>query len=290
MVTVESKKLSVIVVTFNSSPVLTACLTSLSTALKDFDHELILVDNASAQEPLSSAREIVPECKSVMNDSNVGFAAACNRGAEAASGELLLFVNPDVLCDADSIGQLQREYEDRDNVGVLGARMRFADGSFQATCRDVPTISNLLLSRGSFLGRLFGYGKSYTLPDYAETTSVPAVAGTMMLIERQLFRLIGGFDHRFFMFMEDTDLCLRLSRSGYRNYFVPAAGGTHDWGQGSDAGRLRRNWYHHISVWRYFLKHLPNGFSIIWLPLLLTVNFLLTALFARNATHRSTEV
>ncbi len=286
---VESKKLSVIVVTFNSLPVLTACLTSLRTALKDIDHELILVDNASAQDPLSSAREIFPQCKPVTNSSNVGFGVACNRGAEVASGELLLFINPDVLCDPDSIGHLQREHEQRDKVGVLGARMRFADGSFQATCRNFPTIGNLLLSRGSFLGRLFGYGKSYTLPDYAETTEVPAVAGTMMIIERQLFKLIGGFDRRFFMFMEDTDLCLRLSRSGYCNYFVPASGGTHAWGQGSDAGRLRRNWYHHISVWRYFLKHLPNGFSIIWLPLLLMVNFLLTALFTRNATRRSTE-
>ncbi len=283
----ESKKLSVIVVTFNSLPVVSACLTNLRTALKDIDHELILVDNASAQEPLSSAREIFPDCISVMNNSNVGFAAACNRGAGAASGELLLFVNPDVLCDADSIVNLQREYALREKVGVLGARMRFVDGSFQATCRNFPTISNLLLSRGSFLGQLFGHGQSYTLPDYAETTAVPAVAGTMMLIERQLFKLIGGFDRRFFMFMEDTDLCLRLSRSDYCNYFVPAAGGTHAWGQGSDAGRLRRNWYHHISVWRYFLKHVPNGFSIIWLPLLLTVNFILTALFTRNATHRS---
>jgi hypothetical protein len=286
----ESKKLSVIVVTFNSLPVLSACLTNLRTALKDIDHELILIDNASAQEPLSSAREVFPECISIMNSSNIGFAAACNRGAEAASGELLLFVNPDVLCDADSILNLQREYAQREKVGVLGARMRFADGSFQATCRNFPTISNLLFSRGSFLGRLFGHSQGYTLPDYAETTPVPAVAGTMMLIERQLFRLIGGFDRSFFMFMEDTDLCLRLSRSGFGNYFVPAAGGTHAWGQGSSAGRLRRNWYHHISVWKYFLKHVPNGFSIIWLPLLLTVNFILTALFMRNAVHRSAGV
>jgi GT2 family glycosyltransferase len=108
----------------------------------------------------------------------------------------------------------------------------------------------------------------------------------MMLIDRELFKLIGSFDRRFFMFMEDTDLCLRLTRSGFSNYFVPAAGGTHAWGQGSNAGRLRRNWYHHSSVWKYFLKHVPNGFSIIWLPLLLTINFILTALFTQNATHR----
>lgn len=285
--TAESKKLSVIVVTFNSLPVLTACLTHLRAALTNIDHELILVDNASTHEPLSAAREVFPECVSVKNDFNLGFAVACNAGAEAASGELLLFVNPDVLCDVDSIDLMLREHENRDKVGVLGARMRFADGSFQATCRNFPTISNLLLSRGSFLGRLFGYGKSYTLPDYAETTSVPAVAGTMMLIDRKLFKLIGGFDRRFFMFMEDTDLCLRLTHSGFCNYFVPAAGGTHAWGEGSDAGRLRRNWYHHNSVWKYFLKHVPNGFSIIWLPLLLSVNFILTALFVRKATRRS---
>jgi GT2 family glycosyltransferase len=97
-----------------------------------------------------------------------------------------------------------------------------------------------------------------------------------------LFDKVGRFDQRFFMFMEDTDLSLRLHQSKYANLFVPTAGGCHRWGGGSDVGRVRRLAYHHVSVWKYFMKHFPNGFSILPLPLLLLINFLGAAIFGRR--------
>jgi len=106
----------------------------------------------------------------------------------------------------------------------------------------------------------------------------------MVMIRRALFAEAGGFDKRFFMFMEDTDLSLRLCQLGYRNLFVPSAGGVHHWGKGSQAGRTRRVYYHHVSLWKYFLKHFPNGFSVVLLPLLLLVNFILVIMLpARGA-------
>jgi len=78
--------------------------------------------------------------------------------------------------------------------------------------------------------------------------------------------------------MEDTDLSYRAFLHGKKNFVVPSAGGVHAWGRGSRAGRFRRQCLHHSSLWKYFLKHHPNGFSIIVLPVLLLFNLLLSTL------------
>jgi GT2 family glycosyltransferase len=220
----------------------------------------------------------MPRAQLVLNAENRGFARACNAGAAKADGEYLLFLNPDVRLDEGAVEALTATARSDVLAGAVGARLRYADGRFQATCRKLPTVGNMVFSRGSFTGRLFGGGHIYTLPDYPDTTQVPALAATVMLLKAGVFRRMRGFDERFFMYMEDTDLCCRLHRSGRRNYFVPYAGGVHGWGEGSDAGRIRRQWFHHNSVWKYFLKHLPNGFSVFILPVFLTINFLLVVL------------
>ena len=104
------------------------------------------------------------------------------------------------------------------------------------------------------------------------------MAGTMVMVRRELFERLGGFDERFFLYMEDTDLSKRALDAGYVNLFVPGAGGVHGLGQGSSIGRWRRSRHQAVSVWKYFLKHHPNGFSVIVLPVLLLVNLLLQAI------------
>lgn len=245
-------------------------------------YELILVDNDSSDAGPNKVRERFPESKLITNPTNRGFAAACNLGAGEADGEYLLFLNPDVQLDSGALETLIETARDTDRAGLVSGRLRNPDGSFQPSCRQFPTPGNMIFSRGSAWSRWFGAGGTsprYTLSDATETTSVPAVAAAMVVINRALFLSLHGFDERFFMYMEDTDLSYRLHLADYQNLFVPEAGGVHRWGCGSTAGRIRRLGYHHQSVWKYFLKHFPNGFSVLLLPLLLTVNFCLKALF-----------
>lgn len=280
----SSDSLSIIIVSYNSLPALADCLHGLRAELRPAVDEVILVDNRSTDQSVATARQIIPGVHVIPNTKNRGFAKACNQGAEAARGEFLLFVNPDVLLDTGAITELRRALREHPEGGLAAARMRFADGRFQPTCRVFPTATNILFSRGSAVSRWFG--KSwYTLPDYGETTEVEAVAATCVMIRRSVFNKMDGFDERFFMFMEDTDLSLRLYRSGYANLFVPTAGGSHGWGTGASAGRLRRAWLHHHSVWQYFLKHAPNGFSMILLPVLLGINFMVIAIVPPRRTN-----
>ena len=279
--TLTKDKVSIVIVTYNSLPPLTDSLKSLQSAMADSNHELIVVDNASTDESVATVRRLIPEATIIESKKNNGFARACNLGAARATGEFLLFHNPDLQIDPEAISSLVRVYRTHDDAGAVAGRMRFPDGSFQPTCRKFPTAVNMVFSRGSIISRMFKTATNYTLPDYETTTEVDAVAGTLLMIPTQLFRDIGGFDPRFFMYMEDTDLCLRLHQAGYHNYFEPSAGGVHLWGRGSTASSFRRNRYHHLSVWKYFLTHRPSFFAVFLLPLLLIAN-LLVKLFVKD--------
>lgn len=286
MVSQSRPQVSIIIVTHNSRTALVDCLPSLHVAMAPLDCELVVVDNSSTDGSTDAVLNQFPQATIITKSRNCGFASACNLGAETACGEFLLFLNPDVEIDRDAIAILLSAARDYPGAGLMSGRLRFPDGSFQATCRQFPNISNMIFSRGSLLSR-FTNSRSdkrsgYTLPDYAATTEVPAVAATMAMIRKELFDWVGGFDRRFFMFMEDTDLSLRLHQSDYANLFVPTAGGSHRWGAGSDIGRIRRLGYHHFSVWKYFLKHFPNGFSVLPLPFLLLLNFLGAVILGRR--------
>lgn len=278
-----SDTVSVIIVTCNSLSAIHECLRVLQRAIQGVSAEVIIVDNASTDATVAEIQSQYPSVTVICNERNEGFAAACNRGAATANSEYLLFLNPDVELDSDAIAHLLAAARSVRRPGLIAGRLRFSDGAFQANCRKFPTITNLLFSRGSLLGRLLlnritSSTSIYSLPDYGDVTEVPAVAATMVLIRRELFQRVRGFDSRFFLYMEDTDLSLRLHQAGFANLFVPRAGGVHGLGLGSQVSRVRRSWHQHQSVWRYFLKHFPNGFSLILLPAFLTVNFLLSAI------------
>ena len=275
----STPSLSVIIVTHNSLPILGDCLRHLQKATASEEPELIVVDNNSTKDPSEVIGTFFPRATVLHNRGNTGFARACNQGAKVANGAKLLFLNPDVLLDPEAVDNLQAAAA-RPQAGLVAGRLRYPDGRFQATCRNFPKPTNLLFSRGSILTKLIGRSVTganlvYTLPDYDEVTPVPAVAGTLLLVSRSVFQQAGGFDSRFFMYMEDTDLSLRIDGAGYRNLFVPKGGGVHDWGRGSAAGRVVRVWWHHWSLWQYFMKHQANGFSLVLLPLLLAMHFLL---------------
>lgn len=278
---------SVIIVTHNSLPALTQCLRSLPPAMGGLVWHLVVVDNASTDGSAEEACNRVPPATIIRNAKNRGFGAACNQGARVATGEWLLFLNPDVQLDVGSIPRLIEAAKPYERAGLATMRLRFPDASFQANCRNFPTIANILFSRGSLLGRLLWRrfkpaASVYTLPDYQEVTPVQAVSGTAVAIRRELFLQAGGFDERYFMFMEDTDLSNRLHLHGYSNLFVPQAGAVHGWGEGSRSGHLVRAWYHHQSVWKYFLKYQPTGFALLLLPGILFINFLLVAILPQR--------
>ena len=273
--------MSAVVVTHNSAGCITACLTALTEEVKSVGGDVIVFDNKSDDTTVQEVRAKFPAVIIHQSGKNIGFGTANNEAAKMARGEYLLFANPDMIIDRGALSRLVTVLGDKSDAGAAVARMRNPDDSFQPTCRRLPTMRNIFFSRGSLLALRktpIASRERYTLGDYGEVTEVPAAAATCMLIERDFFQWIGGFDGRFFLFMEDTDLCLRIGQVGRKVYFVPGAGAVHLWGKGTSTSSLKRCWYHHISVWKYFLKHYPNGFSLFLLPAVLLLNFLIGSL------------
>ncbi len=278
---------SVILVTFNSQGAIERCLRSIPQSAPGLAVQVVVVDNGSTDGTLESVGQSIPDAVILQNRTNLGFAAACNQGAASATGEWLFFLNPDVVLDAGSLTTLITHMRTTRRVGLATMRLRFPDGSFQANCRNFPTVTNLLFSRGSVMGRLLWSrldpkATAYTLPDLADVTAVPAVSATAAAINRELFHSMHRFDSRYFMYMEDTDLSYRLHLHKHQNLFVPQAGAIHEWGKGAEGGKIARAWHHHQSVLKYFLKFQATGFALIVLPAILMVNFLLVCLLPQR--------
>jgi N-acetylglucosaminyl-diphospho-decaprenol L-rhamnosyltransferase len=272
---------SAIVVTHNSAEFIITALISLQEEINSIGGEIIVFDNGSRDTTVAAIREKFPKVSIIESLKNIGFAAACNKSIEVAHGEYILLANPDMILDQYSLGKLLKTLIEMSAAGAVVGRMRNSDGTFQPTCRQLPDIKNIIFSRRSIWGGLKKSGQSdsrYTLGDFDQNTVVPAAAATCLLMRRDYFLKLGGFDRRFFLFMEDTDLSLRINQAGKKIYFVPAAGAVHHWGKGAPLAEWRRRQYHHMSLWKYFLKHYPNGFSLLLLPILLLLNFFLSGL------------
>jgi len=205
---------SVIIVNWNAGPALEPCLGSIGPG----DAEVIVVDNASTDGSAAAARARFPTVRVVETGENLGFAAGANRGAEAARGEVLVFLNPDARLLDGALAALVEALLVAPGAGIAGGALVDERGRWQPAWARFAPIPHLLLD--TTLGRL---GSRIRRRPYA----VDWVYGTFMAVRRDLFRQLGGFDARYFLYGEDLDLCYRAGRLGLRTLHVPAARAMH---------------------------------------------------------------
>lgn len=203
--------LSVVIVCYKGWDRLTRCLGSLdSFSGNRFSKEVIIVDNNSGDDGLARLEESFKKFRFVRNTINGGFANGCNLGASFASGDYLLFLNPDTVVTEDEIAKL-----------IIGAK---SDNSFYITsCRHVDEDGNDSKSTGSFPG-LFRVRKNpvVTMSKQKEDEKIlfpDWVSGSAMMIRKEIFRALHGFDQDFWMYSEDVDICRRAANSGGKVVF-----------------------------------------------------------------------
>ncbi|MCJ7666172.1 MAG: glycosyltransferase [Actinobacteria bacterium] len=232
------KDLSIIIVNYNGSGFIESCLESIikhlgghgtgrtGTGNGRVDFEVIIMDNASTDGSTANLRSFCSENKEfrlIEVGSNTGFGMASNKGAGSAEGRFLLFLNPDCRISNGDMGPLLKFYEDSESPGIIGVRITGESGSLQYSCRAFPTLArqfyeSYFLSRIFSRSRLFG---SYFMSwwDHLSPGEVDWLSGSFMLVERRLFMDLQGFSPDYFMYSEDTDLCLRFYRNGRKNYY-----------------------------------------------------------------------
>lgn len=229
---------SVIVVNWNTRDLLARCLTTALAEAGGLSLELIVVDNASRDDSAALVRERFPQAVLIANTDNVGFARANNQGARAARGRYLLLLNSDAFLQPGALPALVALADAQPRAGLIGAQLRNADGTFQASHTPFPTLGREFLILSGLGRKLYGPAYPSAGPDEARGPRVvDYVEGACMLARPDAYAAVGGLDEGYFMYAEDVDLCFALRRAGRPVWYHPGARVTH---LGSASSRTRR--------------------------------------------------
>lgn len=248
---------SVVIVNHGAGEYLEKTLASLPEAAAGLSYEVILVDNGD--EPQPPAAEV-----RFFTMPNRGFGAGCNLGAREATGELLLFLNPDCCLRPGALKAAADCLTQNENAGLVGLRTVLPDGSFEPGClRGSPTPGRALCYYLR-LDKLFPNSRTcggyhMTWLDRSKTCEPEAVSGSFLLLRRSLFEELGGFDEDYFMYGEDLDLCLRVRQSGHRVLYCAEGSALHYHGRCGTNPRQTAAFYD--SMLLYYNKHLAADYS-----------------------------
>jgi GT2 family glycosyltransferase len=264
--------LSVCIVTFQARHLLQDCLNSLfkHTGL---NFEVIVVDNGSKDGVKEMLEEQYPQVIFIENKHNTGYTRPMNQALRQASGRYLLQLNPDTLILPNALTNLVAFMDNHKEVGICGPKVLNRDLTLQKPCRRGESTPWAVISYFTGLAKLFPNNKLFgqylmSYIDEDEIHTVAGVAGSCMLIRRQVVDQIGFLDERFFAYQEDADYCLRARKAEWKVYYMPEAQIIHYGGMGGsrqDPYRSIFEW--HRSYFQYFQKNLADNYFFIlnWL-------------------------
>lgn len=281
--------LDIIIVNWNAGGLLRDCLASLPSGGTTIDR-VVVVDNASTDDSLEGLEALPLPLTILRNPENRGFGAACNQGAAGSRADYLLFLNPDARLHADSLEAPLSFLEAHADVGVCGIRLIDEQGHTSRSCARFPT-PRQFLARSTGLDRLAPRRfPPYQMTDWdhAESRRVDHVIGAFYMIRRSLFEAIGGFDERFFVYLEDLDLSLRVHQAGHAVYYMAEASAFHQGGGTSQRIKATRLFYSLRSRLQYARKHFsgPASVAVVVGTLLIEpLSRLALAILARSASQ-----
>ena len=234
-------RIAVVVVTWNSAAVLPGLLSTLDAGLAGLDHEVIVVDNASADDSVAVARRRRPDCRIVQTGRNAGYAAAINAGvARADRYDAYLVLNPDIRLDPGAVAAMYARLAD-DGVGIAVPRLYHGDGRLAWSLRREPTLPRALGEAvlGDRAGRRPWTGERILdVSAYRRPTTVDWATGAALLVSAACARACGPWDESFFLYSEETEYALRARDLGFATRLEPAARAVHLEGESKISPRL----------------------------------------------------
>jgi GT2 family glycosyltransferase len=226
---------SVIIVTYNSASSIADCLKSVREQ-QDVQREILVIDNASTDQTVNVVRSSQANPVLIENHENVGFGRACNQGFAGSQGRHIYLLNPDAqLIGSNGLSTLCRALTEHKGWGMAGSRVVSTTGEWKRPATAYPDQSHVAKDFSALPGR------------------IAWVVGASMIIRREVYSELGGFDPEFFLYSEETDFCLRLRQRGYEIGFVEEAAVRHI-GGASETGRDP------YEVW----TRRANGLHLFW--------------------------
>ena len=248
-------KLSIILITRNSKSVLFDCLKSLDkndeiTSSKNA--EWIIVDNKSDDGSIEEVLKLYPQTKVITNNDNLGFAKAANQGFNVAKSDFILYINTDTEIKKDSISKLYNKIVSDKSIAVIGPRLLRKNNTIQKSVYPEATLwteifKPLIKLSVSIKEKFYKVGNCYT---------VNSLRGACFIINKEYMKQVGGFDERYFFYLEETDLFRQLKSIGKKICYLPESEVYHYGGLGSDDKMTfnKRKMYNE-SMLKYFEKN-----------------------------------
>ncbi len=217
-------QLSVIILNYNVRYFLELCVLSVQKALETIDGEIIVIDNNSPDDSCAMMKQRFPNVKLIQNNENVGFPKGNNIGVAQAQGEYICILNPDTVVAEDTFTKVLAFAQKQTDLGILGCKLIDGTGNFlPESKRGVPT-PWVAFTKITGLYKLFPKSKTFG-KYYAghlnenQTGKVAILVGAFMVMKRNLYLEVGGFDEDCFMYSDDIDLSYRILKKGKFNYY-----------------------------------------------------------------------
>ena len=247
-------ELSVVILNYNVQYFLEQCILSVQRAIGNLDAEIIVVDNASSDDSCAMVTRKFPQITLIQNKENVGFSKANNQAVAIAKGKYVCILNPDTAVAEDTFLKCLQKAEKLTNLGAMGIHLLDGTGHFlPESKRNLPTpfVS---------LKKVLGFTKKYYANHISdkEEGEVQVLVGAFMLLERSIYKDVGGFDEDYFMYGEDIDLSYKIEKAGYKNYYLGTTETLHYKGESTqkDAAYLQR-FYGAMQI--FYRKHFKSN-------------------------------
>ena len=214
-------QLSVIILNYNVCYFLEQCVLSVQKALEGMDGEIIVIDNNSSDASCALMQQRFPNVKLITNKENLGFPKGNNIGVAQAKGEFLCILNPDTVVAEDTFKKILNPKNWEANTGIIGCKLIDGTGNFlPESKRGVPTpwVAFTKIFGLYKFSNLFGRYYAQHLSEN-ESGEVAILVGAFMVMQRELYNKIGGFDENCFMYSDDIDLSYRVLQEGKSNYY-----------------------------------------------------------------------
>jgi GT2 family glycosyltransferase len=264
----DSIVLSVIIATYNARDVLANCLRSIEMNPPRGSHEVIVVDDASADDTAAMVRKRFPQVRLLRNTANQQYAVSNNRGLACARGKFILLLNNDTLVLPEALDRMVAFLGEHPQVGAVGCKLLNEDGSVQWSVKSLPNLGSALFGASSIITRLFPnnpFSRRHLLhlgSDMKTPFAAGYVSGAAVMHPRHVIHKVGALDQRFFYHI-DADYCKRIADIGYQSYYLPTAAIVHLAHKGGSMGSLRRRFRSivefHVGSYVYYRKHMRGS-------------------------------
>ncbi|MCC7124469.1 MAG: glycosyltransferase family 2 protein [Acidobacteria bacterium] len=248
---------TILIVGYRAYEELEQCLASI--ALYEPSTPVVVVDHDADADRARHLQQRFPDVTYLARTTNPGFGAGVNDAARHAGPGPLLVLNPDCRLDGPLLQPLTDVLAAHPRAGIAGALVLEADGSVQASARRFPDLTTGLGGRTSWLSRVLPGNplsrRNLTTGPAAGVVRTDWVSGACMVIRRETFDAVGGFDERFFLYWEDADLCRRALTAGWETLYAPVARVIHLTARASRHAPVRSLWAFHRSAFRYHWTH-----------------------------------